>query len=183
MSKNETTSKVSLLLSRRITLENELRARRAAEEHIHSKIYPPELPSPHAKMHPKSAPQKLNPVKPKAMPKSHTLGRSPKPRRAHPHSHAQQRSPALIKTNLSENSNIHFRENYWKPSKINAKFWQNIWNKGKVTLGSLQSLCYVSSYLHLKSFAWKRNWTMFLQNYKGHDVDQGHSRKLLHSYI
>ena len=33
-------------------------------------------------------------------------------------------------------------------------------NKGKATLGSLQNFAYVSSYLNLKSFTWKRDCPM-----------------------
>ena len=50
--------------------------------------------------------------------------------------------------------------------------------KGKVTLDSFRNFAYLSSYLHLKSFAWKQD-CQYPQNYKRHVVNQGYSRKLL----
>ena len=40
---------------------------------------------------------------------------------------------------------------------MNARFWKNICNKGKVTLDSFPNFVYVSNYAHWKSFAWKRD--------------------------
>ena len=37
-------------------------------------------------------------------------------------------------------------------------YFQHIKNKGKATLESFQNFPYVSSYLYLKSFAWKRDY-------------------------
>ena len=42
--------------------------------------------------------------------------------------------------------------------EANKWSWKYIKNKGKVTLGSFQNFAYVNSYLHLKSFAWKREY-------------------------
>ena len=42
--------------------------------------------------------------------------------------------------------------------------------------GSFQNFAYVSSYLHLKSFAWKRNRPVSAKRY---EVDQGHCKNLL----
>ena len=54
---------------------------------------------------------------------------------------------------------------------MNATFYKNILNKGKVMLDSFQNFTRVNSYLHLKSFAWKRD-TQHLPNYERHKVDQ-----------
>ena len=40
------------------------------------------------------------------------------------------------------------------------RFWKYIKNKGKVTLESFRNFAYVSSYLHLKSFAWKGDYVI-----------------------
>ena len=53
--------------------------------------------------------------------------------------------------------NILFSKNYWKLGKVNARFWKNIENIGKVTWDSFSNFAYVSSYLHLKSFPWKQD--------------------------
>ena len=60
----------------------------------------------------------------------------------------------MIKTILCENTNILFRKNYWKLGKMNARFWKNSENKGKVTSDSFRNFVYVSNYMHLKSFVW-----------------------------
>ena len=60
------------------------------------------------------------------------------------------------------------------------RFWKYIKNKGKVTLESFRNFAYVSSYLHLKIFAWKGDY-VYLKNYKCHRLNQGHSEKLLQS--
>ena len=50
--------------------------------------------------------------------------------------------------------NILFSKNYWKLGKVNARFWKNIENIGKVTWDSFQNFAY---YLNLKSFPWKQD--------------------------
>ena len=42
--------------------------------------------------------------------------------------------------------------------KTKQWFWKHIKNKGKLNLKSFRNFAYVSSYLHLKSFAWKRDY-------------------------
>ena len=37
--------------------------------------------------------------------------------------------------------------------KMNARFWKNIWNKGKVTLDSFRNIFYVCICVHLKCYA------------------------------
>ena len=69
-----------------------------------------------------------------------------------------------IKTTLCDSNNILFSKNYWKLGKVNARFWKKIYNKSKVTLDSFRNFSYVSSYLHLKSFAWKNKIVQYLQN-------------------
>ena len=44
--------------------------------------------------------------------------------------------------------------------KTKQWFWKYIKNKDKVTLESFRNFAYVSSYLHLKSFAWKRDYAI-----------------------
>ena len=46
------------------------------------------------------------------------------------------------------------------------------------TLDSFKNFAYVRSYLHLKSLH-RKEIVQYLQNYKRHEVDQGHSKKLL----
>ena len=48
-------------------------------------------------------------------------------------------------------------KNETKPRTSN-RFWKYIKNKGGVTFGSFPNFAYISSYLHLKSFAWKRDY-------------------------
>ena len=48
-------------------------------------------------------------------------------------------------------------------------------NKYDVTLNSFASFAYVSSYLHLNDFAWKKK--QYLKNYECHKVQQDHSGK------
>ena len=48
-----------------------------------------------------------------------------------------------------QTSNILYSNNYQKLGKMNASFWKNIWNKGKITLDSFRNFAYVSSYLPL----------------------------------
>ena len=100
-----------------------------AERQFHSKNYLLEISCPHAKMHLKSAPQKLNFVMTKAISKSYTLDCKCKCCCTSSSSvlvtHSKTAS-FLIKTTLYETNNIIFRKNYWKWSKMNARFWQNI---------------------------------------------------------
>ena len=63
-----------------------------------------------------------------------------------------------IKITLCETNNIIFSKNYSKLWKTNARFWKNILKKGKVTLDRFRNFTCVSSYLYLKTFAWKRNF-------------------------
>ena len=39
-----------------------------------------------------------------------------------------------IKNTLCETKIIIFSKSYWKLGKMNARFWKNIWNKGKIML-------------------------------------------------
>ena len=106
----------------------------------------------------KSALQKLNFLMVKAMSKSYALDYSAAYALARlrivRHSNTASFS---IKITLCEINSILFSKNYWKLDKVNARFWKKIQNKGKVTLDSFWNFAYVSSYLHLKSFAQKRD--------------------------
>ena len=64
------------------------------------------------------------------------------------------RKTLFSKTNIfySLENRIWDKTKYW--------FWKYIKNKGKVTLESFRNFAYVSSYLHLKSFAWKRDYVI-----------------------
>ena len=76
-------------------------------------------------------------------------------KRTFPHSYATSFS---IKTIFCKTNNIFYSlENpIWDKTK--QWFWKYIKNKGKVTLESFRNFVYVSSYLHLKSFARKRDY-------------------------
>ena len=82
------------------------------EEQFHSKNYHLKMPRFHAKMRLKSAPQKLNFLMTKAMSKSCTLDCSSKYPGALLHSYHSNTALLLIKTILSENTNILFSKNY-----------------------------------------------------------------------
>ena len=110
-----------------------------------------------ATMRLKSAPQKLNFVMVKAKTKSYTLDCSCKFPCTFPIVTHSKAASFSIKFILCENTNILFSSNYWKLDKMNARFWKNIFNKGKVRLSSFQNFAYFSNYLHLKSFGWKRD--------------------------
>ena len=62
--------------------------------------------------------------------------------------------------------------------KTKQWFWKYIKNKGKVTLESFRNFAYVSSYLHLKSFAWKRDY-LISQKLQMPKTLSSHSKKLL----
>ena len=65
-------------------------------------------------------------------------------------------SSFFIKTSFCKTYIFYSLENrIWDKTKY--WFWKYIKKKGKVTLESFRNLSYVSSYLHLKSFAWKRD--------------------------
>ena len=115
-------------------------SRLQGEEQFHSKNYLLEMSRFHVKMRLKSAPQKLNFWIEKAISKSCTLV-----------THSKAAS-FFIKTILYEKTNILFSKIYWKLGKMNASFWKNIYNKGKVALDSFQNFAYVSNYMHLKEF-------------------------------
>ena len=63
-----------------------------------------------------------------------------------------------IKTLFSKTTNIFYslENRIWDKTK--QWFWKYIKNKGKVTLESFRNFAYVNSYLHLKNFAWKRDY-------------------------
>ena len=63
-----------------------------------------------------------------------------------------------IKTSFCKTNNIFYslENRIWDKTK--QWFWKYIKNKDKVTLESFRNFAYVSSYLHLKSFAWKRDY-------------------------
>ena len=63
-----------------------------------------------------------------------------------------------LKALFCKTNNIFYslKNGIWDKTK--AWFWKYIQNKGKVTLESFRNFAYVSSYLHLKSFAWKRDY-------------------------
>ena len=88
-----------------------------------------------------------------------------------------------IKSILCENSNILSSKNYWKLGKRILDSERTFKTKGRLcwTKGYVKrNFAYVSNYLHLKSFERKRYCPTSL-NYKRHEFDQGHSRKLLQS--
>ena len=59
-----------------------------------------------------------------------------------------------IKIILCKTTNIRFSKDFWKPDKMNARFWKN--KIGKISLDSFRNFAYVSRCLHL-NFAWKRD--------------------------
>ena len=65
-----------------------------------------------------------------------------------------------IKTLFCKTSHIFYSLKNQVSEKTKAWFWKNIKNKVKFTLESFRNFFYVSSYLHLKSFAWKRDYVM-----------------------
>ena len=75
-----------------------------------------------------------------------------------PHSYAMFRCLVSIKALFCKTNNIFYSlENpIWDKTK--QWFWKYIKNKGKVTLESFRNFAYVNSYLHLKNFAWKRDY-------------------------
>ena len=60
-----------------------------------------------------------------------------------------------MKIILCETNSILFSKNYWKLSKMNARFRKNIKNKGNAMFDSIRNSTFVTSYLHLKSFVSK----------------------------
>ena len=68
-------------------------------------------------------------------------------------------APCWIKTILCGTSNIFFNKNYWKLGKMDARFWKNIYNKGKVsTLDSFSKVC-----LRRQLFAFKKFYMQIVQ--------------------
>ena len=74
-----------------------------------------------------------------------------------PHSYA---APFSKKVVLCETNNIFCSKEYWVWYKVNAIFRKYIKNKVKVTLDSFRNFVYVSSYLRLKRFSWKRDYVI-----------------------
>ena len=70
------------------------------------------------------------------------------------HSYAASFSRKVL---LCETNNIFYslRNCVWH--KMNNILWKYIKNKGEVTWDSFRNFAYLSSYLRLKSFAWKRD--------------------------
>ena len=64
------------------------------------------------------------------------------------------------KINLCETKSIFYslRNCVWQ--KMNDIFWMFIKNKDEVTLDSFRNFAYLSSYLRLKRFAWKRDYVI-----------------------
>ena len=63
----------------------------------------------------------------------------------------------LRKTILCETNNIFYSLGNQKLDKTNSWSLKYIVNKYEVTLDSFPNFAYVSSYFHLKDFAWKRD--------------------------
>ena len=99
------------------------------EGKFHSKNYRFEMTRCHAKMHFKSVPQRLDFVMAKAISNIYTLDCSCKCPCMVAHSNT---ASFLIKTTLYETNNFLFSKKYWKLGKMNARFWRNIQNQGKV---------------------------------------------------
>ena len=59
---------------------------------------------------------------------------------------------------LCETKNIFYSREYSVWHKDNNKFWKIIKNEHEVTEDSFRNFACVSSYLHSKSFAWKRDY-------------------------
>ena len=66
----------------------------------------------------------------------------------------------MIWTTSFETKNILFNKNCWKIGEMNATFWKNIYNKGKVSLDIFWNFTYFSSALDLKSLACKRDFPL-----------------------
>ena len=64
------------------------------------------------------------------------------------------------KATLCETNNIFYSREYQVWHKDDNRFWKVIKNKGDVTVGSFRNFAYVSSYLRLKTFAWKRDYVI-----------------------
>ena len=130
------------------------------EELFQSKNHVLEMPPSHAKTRLKSAPQKLNILMAKAIQKlihwivaTNALARF----RIVTQCYA---TSFLRKTILCETNNIFYSLGNQIWHKTNDIFWKYIKNKDEVTLDSFRNFAYVSSHLHLKSFAWKRDYVI-----------------------
>ena len=64
------------------------------------------------------------------------------------------------KINLCETKSIFYSLGNWVWQKMNDIFWMYIKNKDEVTLHSFRNIAYLSSYLRLKRFAWKRDYVI-----------------------
>ena len=64
----------------------------------------------------------------------------------------------LRKVTLCETNNIFYSQEYQVWHKDDNRFWKVIENKGEVTVDGFRNFPYVSSYLRLKTFAWKRDY-------------------------
>ena len=73
------------------------------------------------------------------------------------HSNATSFSRKVI---LCETNNIFYSQEYRVWHKDDNRFWKIFKNKGDVTGDSFRNFAYVSSYLHLKTFAWKRDYVI-----------------------
>ena len=73
------------------------------------------------------------------------------------HSNAASFSRKLV---LCETNNIFYSREYQVWHKDDNRFWKIIKNKGDVTQDSFPNFAYVSSYLRLKTFAWKRDYVI-----------------------
>ena len=73
------------------------------------------------------------------------------------HSNAASFSRKVI---LCETNNIFYSREYQVWHKDDNRFWKVIKNKGDVTQDSFRNFAYVSSYLRLKTFAWKRDYVI-----------------------
>ena len=62
------------------------------------------------------------------------------------------------KTFFCKTNNIFYSLENQIGDKTKQWFWKYIKNIGKVRLESFRNFAYVNSYLHLKSFAWKRDY-------------------------
>ena len=115
-----------------------------------------EVPPSHAKIRLKSAPQKVNFLMAKSIRKSYKLTCSHKcPCTFHIVTHCCAVSFSR-KTILCETNNIFYSLGNQKLDKTNSWSLKYIGNKYEVTLDSFSNFAYVSSYFHLKDFAWKR---------------------------
>ena len=64
------------------------------------------------------------------------------------------------KLNLCEANNIFYSQGNYISDKMNDILWKYIKNKCNVSLDSFCNFAYVSTYLCLKSFAWKRGYVI-----------------------